>query len=117
MAFDFAIQRQLKKTVLSIGLTIKEQMQQKKRENSGYLIFPHLQPPEQNEGESHVLETLNYLLKEAMKICLPEFPLDGLRWTTIRYTVFRLTLEEVPFLGIPAEINAFADNGHTITQN
>ena len=48
-----------------------------------------------------------------MKICLPDFPLDGLRWTTIRHTAFRLTLEEVPSLGIPPEINAFADNGHT----
>ncbi len=88
----------------------------KKRKNSGYLIFPYLERPEENEGESHVLETLNYLLKEAMKICLPDFPLDGLRWTTIRHTAFRLTLEEVPSLGIPPEINAFADNGHTSPQ-
>ena len=88
----------------------------KKRKNSGYLIFPHLERPEDNEGESHVLETLNYLLKEAMKVGLPEFPLDGLVWTTIRHTAFRLTLEEVPSLGIPPEINAFADNGHTSAQ-
>ena len=88
----------------------------KKRKNSGYLIFTYLERPDENEAESHILESLNYLLKEAMKICLPDFPLDALRWTTIRHTEFRLTLEKFPSLGIPPEINAFADNGHTSPQ-
>ena len=48
-----------------------------------------------------------------MSKALPEFPKEDIKWTTIRHTAFRLTLEEDKTLGIPPEINAFADNGHT----
>ncbi len=37
----------------------------------------------------------------------------GRSWTTIRHTALRLTLEEVPELGIRPDINAFASNAHT----
>ncbi len=42
-----------------------------------------------------------------------EFPASVRKWTTIRHTAFRLTLEEDPGLAIPPKINSFADNGHT----
>ena len=42
-----------------------------------------------------------------------DFPASGRKWTTIRHTAFRLTLEEDPALAIPPKINSFADNGHT----
>ena len=51
-----------------------------------------------------------------METCLPEFPREGMKWTTIRHTSFRLTLEEMPELGELPHINAFADNGHTSPQ-
>ena len=56
------------------------------------------------------------LLKKAIEKCLPELPQSARKWTTIRHTAFRLTLEEMPSLGIPPQINAFADNGHTSPQ-
>tara|TARA_Y100001972_G_scaffold128018_1_gene186914 strand:+ start:756 stop:2174 length:1419 start_codon:yes stop_codon:yes gene_type:complete len=83
------------------------------RKPSGYLIFPHLPRPVGNEAESSVLLTLNFLLKSAIVECLPDFPANDAKWTTIRHTAFRLTLEEDKSLGVPPEINAFADNGHT----
>ena len=83
------------------------------RKPKGYLIFPHLPRPIGNEAESSVLLTLNFLLKSAINDCLPDFPSDACKWTTLRHTAFRLTLEEDKTLGIPPEINAFVDNGHT----
>ena len=52
-------------------------------------------------------------MKSAIQDCLPDFPSDAKKWTTIRHTAFRLTLEEDKTLGVPPEINAFAENGHT----
>jgi len=86
------------------------------RKENGYLIFPHIQRPVANEANSHVLKTLNFLLKKVMETCLPDFPKEGMKWTTIRHTAFRLTLEDDPSLGVPPKINAFADNGHTSPQ-
>ena len=83
------------------------------RKPKGYLIFPHMDRPEGNEADSSVLSTLNFLLKSAIQDCLPDFPSDAKKWTTIRHTAFRLTLEEDKTLGVPPEINAFAENGHT----
>ncbi len=83
------------------------------RKPNGYLIFPHMKRPEGNEGESGVLGSLNFLLKAAIEECLPDFPVQERKWTTIRHTAFRLTLEEMPELGVAPDINAFADNGHT----
>ena len=83
------------------------------RKPKGYLIFPHLDRPVNNEADSSVLLTLNFLLKDAIEGCLPKFPISARKWTTIRHTAFRLTLEENKSLGVPPEINAFAENGHT----
>ena len=87
-----------------------------KRKTNGYLIFPHIARPDGNEADSHVLKTLNFLLKKAMTSCLSDFPKEGMKWTTIRHTAFRLTLEEDPSLGVQPKINSFADNGHTSAQ-
>ena len=83
------------------------------RKPNGYLVFPHMNRPVGNEAESGVLGSLNFLLKAAIEECLPDFPVQERKWTTIRHTAFRLTLEEMPELGVAPDINAFADNGHT----
>ena len=83
---------------------------------SGYMIFPHINRPAGNEADSGVLLNLNFLLKKAIQKCMPDFPESSRKWTTIRHTSFRLTLEEMPELGVPPDINAFADNGHTSPQ-
>ena len=69
-----------------------------------------------NPADSTVLKNLNFLLKKAIEGCLPDFPKESMKWTTIRHTAFRLTLEEMPSLGMSPQINAFADNGHTSPQ-
>ena len=86
------------------------------RKPNGYLVLPHMNRPDGNEAESGVLKSLNFLLKKAFAKCLPEFPIESAKWTTIRHTAFRLTLEDMPELGLPPDINAFADNGHTSPQ-
>jgi len=83
------------------------------RRPTGYLILPHLFRPRGNESDSHCLETLNFLLKNAMTMCDPPIRAEDVTWTTIRHTAFRLTLEEFPELGVPPRIDAFAFNGHT----
>ena len=85
-----------------------------RRKPSGYLVLPQIERPEGNPADSHVLKTLNFLLKHVMeKTFGNDFPESGRKWTTIRHTAFRLTLEEDPGLAIPPKINSFADNGHT----
>ena len=86
------------------------------RKPKGYLVFPHMDRPKENEADSGVLGNINFLLKKAIEQCLPDFPSDERKWTTIRHTAFRLTLEDDPSLGVPPKINAFADNGHTSPQ-
>ena len=83
------------------------------RKPNGYLIFPHLNRPENNPADSNVLENLNYLLKLAMSKYLPDFQTSECKWTTIRHTAFRLTLEDDPSLGVQPKINSFAENGRT----
>ena len=86
----------------------------KRRKPTGYLVLPQIDRPAGNPADSHVLKTLNYLLKDVIeKTFGDEFPASGRKWTTIRLTAFRLTLEEDPGLAIPPKINSFADNGHT----
>ncbi len=84
-----------------------------KRKPKGYLIFPHMNRPEGNLAESNVLKNLNFLLKIAMDKYLPDFPKSESKWTTIRHTAFRLTLEDNPQLGVQPHINSFAENGRT----
>ena len=69
--------------------------------------------PEGNLAESNVLKNLNFLLKIAMDKYLPDFPKSESKWTTIRHTAFRLTLEDNPQLGVQPHINSFAENGRT----
>ena len=108
--------RQLHKTThfrKDAGSYVKRILQ---RKPEGYLIFPNYERPLGNEADSGVLGTLNFLLKKVIEKCLPEFPPKGRIWTTIRHTAFRLTLEDDSSLGVPPQINAFADNGHTSPQ-
>ena len=83
---------------------------------TGYLILPHPNRPIGNEADSHCLETLNFLLKNAMVMYVPPIHAEDVTWTTIRHTDFRLTLEEFPKLGVPPRIDAFAFTGHTSAQ-
>ena len=85
----------------------------KRRGNEGWLVTPHISRPSEGGYEKGVLSLLNHLLKHAIKIAKIEMPQSGRSWTTIRHTAFRLTLEEVPELGIPPDINSFATNAHT----
>ena len=84
----------------------------KKRRPAGFLVFPHI-----NRTKSDVAGTLkknlNELLRHALEHCEPPIPSDGITMTNIRHTAFRLTLEEVPELGKPPGIYAFAKNGMT----
>jgi len=86
------------------------------RKPKGYLVLPHIERPTGNPADSHVLKTLNFLLKQAMTKFVPNFPKEQVKWTVIRHTAFRLTLEADPSLAIPPKINSFADNGHTSAQ-
>jgi hypothetical protein len=83
-----------------------------KRRPKGFLVFPHI-----NRSESDVSGTLNKnlndLLRYVLEQCDPPIPSQGVTITTIRHTAFRLTLEEVPELGRPPAIYAFAQNGMT----
>ena len=83
-----------------------------RRRPKGYLAFPFYKRKEGEENESNVGATLNYLLQHAVELCQitkREKPV----WGIIRHTAFRLTLEEMPELGIPPSIDTFASNGHT----
>ena len=92
----------------------------KKRKPSGYAVLPHLLRPEGNPNGSHVIETLNHLLKYAAsevrpQICLTNggLPADKLVWTHIRHTTWRLALRDYPEFGTDANIETFSRNGHT----
>jgi len=58
-------------------------------------------------------KNLNDLLRYVLEQCDPPIPSEGVTMTNIRHTAFRLTLEEVPELGSPPAIFAFAQNGMT----
>ena len=64
-----------------------------------------------------VMQTLNYLLKKAGTYANEKFEagidIQQLKWTTIRHTAFRLTLEDLPELDAPKKLRDFAANGHT----
>lgn len=83
------------------------------RKPKGYLIQPHIERPEGNPASCSVLRNLNFLLKIAMKKFVPDFPENEIKWTNIRHTAFRLTLEDDPSLGTQPAINSFAANGNT----
>ena len=83
-----------------------------RRRPKGYLVLPFYKRKEGEENDSNVVATLNYLLQHAVDLCRikkREKPF----WGSIRHTAFRLTLEEMPELGIPPAIDTFGSNGHT----
>lgn len=82
------------------------------RRPKGVLVFPHIQRTE-SDVSGTLTKNLNDLLRYAMDQCDPPIPSQGMTMTNIRHTAFRLTLEEVPELGRPPGIYAFAQNGMT----
>jgi len=83
-----------------------------RRRPEGYLALPFYKRKEGEENDSNVGATLNHLLQHAVDLCRikkREKPV----WGIIRHTAFRLTLEEMPELGIPPAIDTFGSNGHT----
>lgn len=82
------------------------------RRPQGLLVFPHIKRTDSNISGT-LKKNLNDLLRHVMDQCDPPIPSQGMTMTNIRHTAFRLTLEEVPDLGRPPAIYAFAQNGMT----
>ena len=59
------------------------------------------------------IQTLNFLLKKAVKIAVPKFPVNDADLTTIRHTSLRHHLEDDPSLGDRTRIVDFAKNALT----
>merc|ERR1712159_101288 len=53
-----------------------------RRPKKGYLIFPEIPRPDEGGAENKVRNTLNYLLRQAVTECLPDFDLGQKCWTT-----------------------------------
>jgi hypothetical protein len=83
-----------------------------RRRPKGLLVFPHIKRSE-SDISGTLKKNLNDLLRYALEQCDPPIPSKGVTMTNIRHTAFRLTLEEVPELGRPPGIYAFAQNGMT----
>lgn len=83
-----------------------------KRKPKGNLVFPHINRSDSNVSGT-LKQNLNDLLRYVLDQCDPPIPSEGVTMTNIRHTAFRLTLEEVPELGSPPAIFAFAQNGMT----
>ncbi len=82
------------------------------RRPKGLLVFPHIKRSE-SDVSGTLKKNLNDLLRYVLDQCDPSIPSQGVTMTNIRHTAFRLTLEEVPELGRPPGIYAFAQNGMT----
>jgi len=82
------------------------------RRPKGLLVFPHIKRSE-SDISGTLKKNLNDLLRYVLAKCDPPIPSKGVTMTNIRHTAFRLTLEEVPELGRPPGIYAFAQNGMT----
>ena len=85
----------------------------RRKDKSGWLIMPHLLRESEGGQENKVRDDLNFLLKKAVKKCLPDFPMNECDFTTIRHTTFRHHLEADPTLGDQTRIIGFARNGLT----
>ena len=59
------------------------------------------------------MRDLNFLLKKAVEIALPKFPVKYADLTTIRHTSLRHHLEDDPSLGDRTKIVDFAKNAGT----
>ena len=84
-----------------------------RRPKKGYLIFPEIPRPDEGGAENKVRNTLNYLLRQVVAECLPDFDLGQKCWTTIRHTSIRLMLQDDPSLWQGNKLRDFADNCHT----
>jgi len=82
------------------------------RRPKGLLVFPYIKRSE-SDISGTLKKNLNDLLRYVLDQCDPPIPSKGVTMTNIRHTAFRLTLEEVPDLGRPPGIYAFAQNGMT----
>ena len=85
----------------------------KRRNKSGFLIMPDEKRQSEGGQENKVSRNLNFLLKKAVKKCLPDFNLEECDLTTVRHTTFRHHLEDDPTLGQYPQIVMFAKNGLT----
>jgi len=84
-----------------------------RREEKGYLIYPHVTRKNEGGAEAKTMRDLNFLLKAAVKIALPKFPVKYADLTTIRHTSLRHHLEDDVSLGDRTKIKEFADNALT----
>lgn len=82
------------------------------RRPKDFLVFPHIKRSGFDASET-LKKNLNDLLRTALDKCEPPISSEEITMTSIRHTAFRLTLEEVPELGYPPAIYAFAQNGMT----
>ena len=85
----------------------------RRRPNQGWLNMPFVKRQSEGGQENQVTRNLNFLLKEVVKDCLPEFNPKNAIFTNVRHTTFRHHLEDDPTLGQYPKINDFARNGLT----
>ena len=85
----------------------------KRRNGKGFLICPNIPRKIDGGAEAKTIQTLNFLLKKAVKIAVPKFPVNDADLTTIRHTSLRHHLEDDPSLGDRTRIVDFAKNALT----
>lgn len=84
-----------------------------RRNGKGFLICPNIPRKSEGGGETKTIRTLNMLLKSAVEIAIPQFPVKYADLTTIRHTTLRHHLEDDPSLGDRTRIVDFAKNALT----
>lgn len=77
----------------------------------GYLCFPEISRQTAYSADG-VKKKLNAMLQDACRMC-SIFLRETITWTHIRHTALKLTLDEMPVLGRPGHIDAFAENAQT----
>ena len=77
------------------------------------MICPNIPRKIDGGAEAKTIQTLNFLLKKAVKIAVPKFPANDADLTTIRHTSLRHHLEDDPSLGDRTRIVDFANNALT----
>ena len=83
----------------------------KRRGKKGWCWFDFYNRPNNAPSESQVLNTLNEMLKKAVK----ELGIEKrkVNWMMIRHTAFALTANELPMLRDRTKLQTFAENGFT----
>ena len=87
-----------------------------RRPHSGWLIMPFTKRESEGGQENQVTRNLNFLLKEVVQECLPEFDKSDAILTNVRHTTFRHHLEDDMTFGQYPKIADFARNGLTSPQ-